>query len=83
MEYAKEINADFCSISAKNSIGIDDLFIQIARKYTGRTDFKFVDSQEELEMLRERKDSNNSKNLEKVSKYSAKNSLLPKILKFF
>jgi small GTP-binding protein len=61
-KYAKEINADFCSISAKNSIGIDDLFIQITKKYTGRTDFKFVDSQEELEMLRERKDSNNSKN---------------------
>ena len=59
-KYAKEINADFCSISAKNSIGIDDLFIQIAKKYTGRADFKFVDSQEELEMLRERKDSNNS-----------------------
>ena len=64
-KYANEINADFCSISAKNSIGIDDLFIQIARKYTGRTDFKFVDSQEELEMLRERKDSNNSKNKSK------------------
>jgi small GTP-binding protein len=59
-KYAKEINADYCSISAKNSIGIDDLFIQIAKKYTGRTDFKFVESQEELEMLRERKDSNNS-----------------------
>lgn len=59
-KYAQEINADFCSISAKNSIGIDDLFIQIAKKYTGRTDFKFVDSQEELEMQRERKDSNNS-----------------------
>ena len=56
-KYAKEINADFCSISAKNSIGIDDLFIQIAKKYTGRADFKFVDSQEELEMLKERKDS--------------------------
>ena len=64
-KYAKEINADFCSISAKNSIGIDDLFIQITKKYTGRTDFKFVDSQEELEMLRERKDSNNSKNKSK------------------
>ena len=64
-KYAKEINADFCSISAKNSIGIDDLFIQIVKKYTGRTDFKFVDSQEELEMLRERKDSNNSKNKSK------------------
>jgi len=58
--YAKQINADFCSISAKNSIGIDDLFIQIAKKYTGRSDFKFVKSQEELEMLRDRKDSNNS-----------------------
>ncbi len=58
-KYAKEINAEFCSISAKNSIGIDNLFIQIAQKYTGRTDFKFVDSQEELEML-ERKDSNKS-----------------------
>ena len=74
-KFAKEINADFCSISAKNSIGIDDLFIQIAKKYTGRTDFKFVDSQEELEMLRKdsglkNKSKSNSMKLTKEKTFS-------------
>ena len=33
--FAKEINAIFVTTSAKNSSGIDDLFIKIAKKYTG------------------------------------------------
>jgi small GTP-binding protein len=32
---ANELGAIFCSTSAKNSHGIDDLFLQIAKKHTG------------------------------------------------
>ena len=35
---AEELNAIYCTTSAKNSIGIDDLFLQIARKFFGTND---------------------------------------------
>ena len=35
---AEELNAIYCTTSAKNSIGIDDLFLQIARKFFGNND---------------------------------------------
>ena len=38
--YANEIGALFCSTSAKTNVGINDLFIQIVKKYTGSEDVK-------------------------------------------
>ena len=35
-QFAEELNAIFCKTSAKDSIGIDDLFFNIAKKYIGK-----------------------------------------------
>ena len=35
-QFADELNAIFCKTSAKDSIGIDDLFFNIAKKYIGK-----------------------------------------------
>ena len=35
-QFAEELNALFCKTSAKDSIGIDDLFFNIAKKYKGK-----------------------------------------------
>jgi len=40
--FAKELNALFCATSARNSIGIDDLFLQIAKKYLGNNDIFII-----------------------------------------
>ena len=42
--FAKEIDAIFATTSAKSSSGIDDLFIQIAKKYTG-CDAELIDDE--------------------------------------
>ena len=56
-KFAKEKNIDFFSVSAKNDYGIEKLFTEIAKKITGRDDFKFC-KKEELNI--QGKDSNNS-----------------------
>ena len=40
--FAGELNAIFCATSARNSIGIDDLFLQIAKKYLGNNDIFII-----------------------------------------
>ena len=45
--YAKEINAMFFSTSAKNYEGINNLFEEIAKKYTGATNVKIIDEEQE------------------------------------
>ena len=46
--YANEIGAIFCVTSAKISSGISDLFLQIARKYTGFDDIKIKNDDEDF-----------------------------------
>lgn len=62
--YAKSIKAIFKSTSAKNAIGIDDLFTVIAKKYL---DPQYVDNsnlnKEEMQM------SNNKITLQKKNNY--------------
>ena len=41
-KFAEDLNAIFCSTSAKESTGIDDLFIQIAKKHTGEDNFTIM-----------------------------------------
>ena len=45
--YAKEINAIFVSTSAKCNEGINELFEEIAKKYTGTKNIKMEDSLEQ------------------------------------
>ena len=42
-KFAEELNAIYCTSSAKNSIGIDDLFLQIAKKYLGNNDIIIIE----------------------------------------
>ena len=56
--YAKEINALYVSTSAKNSNGINNLFEEIAKKYTGATN---VEIKEEGETEPPEDDNNNVK----------------------
>ena len=44
---ATKIGAFFCSTSAKKSHGIDDLFLQIAKKHTGSDDIKIKNNDDE------------------------------------
>ena len=45
--YAKEINEIFVSTSAKCNEGINELFEEIAKKYTGNKNIKMEDSLEQ------------------------------------
>ena len=56
--YAKEINALFAVTSAKNNSGVDDLFIEIAKKYSGADSANRVEEREDAEEYRKiRKES--------------------------
>ena len=56
--YANEINALFALISAKNNFGVDDLFIEIAKKYSGAESANRVEENDEIEEYRKiRKES--------------------------
>ena len=75
-KFAEEMNIDCFRVSAKKDFGIEKLFTQIAKKYTGRIDFKFTSF---LEEINKRKDSNNSEkkiiaksNSVKLKKFSNK-----------
>ena len=57
--YAKEINALYVSTSAKNSNGINNLFEEIAKKYTGSTNVEI--KEEEGETVPPEDDNNNVK----------------------
>ena len=45
--YAKELGALFCTTSAKSRHGIDDLFLQIARKHTGANDIQIKNDEDD------------------------------------
>ena len=57
-EFAKTINALFAVTSAKNNIGVNELFLEIAKKYTGTDSALTVEAKDEIEEFRKiRKES--------------------------
>ena len=48
-EYAKEINALFCSTSAKDNSSVDELFLEIAKKYSGADSVQIIEDKERAE----------------------------------
>ena len=54
--FAKELNAIFISTSAKSSEGINSLFEEIAKKYTGSTNIKIKEDGDEEPNVEEQKD---------------------------
>ena len=71
--FAKEINAIFATTSAKNRSGIDDLFLKIAKKYTG-LDAELIEDENSNELSEIRDVMQNSVTLKKPSKKKAKKS---------
>ena len=61
-DYSKGIGAIFCTTSAKSSVGINDLFIQIARKYTGFDDIQIKNEDEDYSNRSTQTDGKISKN---------------------
>ena len=49
--YANELGAMFCSTSAKNDYGITDLFLQIAKKYTGSDNVRIKNDNEDIPVV--------------------------------
>ena len=54
-KFAEEMNIDFFKTSAKNDFGIEELFSQIAKKYTGRNDFKFTNPIKQRDSINSKK----------------------------
>ena len=50
-KYASELGAMFCSTSAKNDYGITDLFLQIAKKYTGSDNVRIKNDNEDIPVV--------------------------------
>jgi len=50
-KYANELGAMFCSTSAKNDYGITDLFLQIAKKYTGSDNVRIKNDNEDIPVV--------------------------------
>jgi small GTP-binding protein len=48
-KYAKSINAIFARTSAKNNVGVNDLFLEIAKKYTGTDSELTIEQKDEIE----------------------------------
>ena len=53
--YAKELNALFVSTSAKSSEGINSLFEEIAKKYTGSTTITIQEDEKDIQPVDEQK----------------------------
>ena len=57
-EFAAKINAFYAVTSAKNNCGVNDLFLQIAKKYSGSNSATIIEEKEECEEYRKiRKES--------------------------
>ena len=57
-KYAQELNALFAVTSAKNNSGVDDLFLEIARRHTGSESVLTIEERDEIEEIRKvRKES--------------------------
>ena len=70
--FAKELSAIFISTSAKSSEGINSLFEEIAKKYTGSTDIKIKEPGEDEPHAEEQKDTLKIENGEKGKKQRKK-----------
>jgi len=55
--YAKELNALFVSTSAKSSEGINSLFEEIAKKYTGSTTITIQEDEKDIQPVDEQKNT--------------------------
>ena len=60
-EFAEQIGALFFLTSAKNATGINDLFIQFAKKYTGNDDVRIKEKNEEIDVDEGNDKNNNDK----------------------
>ena len=69
-DYAKSIGAIFSLTSAKNSMGINDLFLEISKKHSGADSASLIEEKEEIQEFRKiRKESVLiTKNLKKSKK---------------
>ena len=57
-KYAQELNALFAVTSAKNNLGVEDLFLEIARRHTGSESVLTIEERDEIEEIRKvRKES--------------------------
>ena len=56
-EFAKSIGAIFINCSAKNTYGIEDIFIEIGKKYTGSENIKIKADDNNNEKIEESKDT--------------------------
>ena len=59
--FAKELNAIFVTTSAKSSEGINSLFEEIAKKYSGATNITIKEEEDGEEPLQEQKNTNTVK----------------------
>ena len=69
-KFAQEINAMFYLTSAKNSMGIDDLFFEIAKKHIGRDDItirKGENEDEKVENVVKEDEAEDSKGAMKIT----------------
>ena len=71
-ELAKEIGAFYITISAKNSEGINSLFEEIAKKYTGSTNIKIKEEGDDEPHVEEQKDTVKIENAGKEKKQRRK-----------
>lgn len=55
--FAKELNAIFVSTSAKNSEGINNLFEEIAKKYTGSSTITIKEDEGDVQPVEEQKNT--------------------------
>ena len=55
-KFAEELNALYCSTSAKSSIGINDLFFEIAKKFMGNSNIKVKKEKKEGNEIDEEND---------------------------
>ena len=71
-QYAKEINAMFAVTSAKNNAGVNDLFLEIAKKYSGADSAFAVEEKDEVEDEEVRKVRKESVKITKASQKKGK-----------
>ena len=72
-KFAQENNAIFCQTSAKTSFGINDLFFEIAKKYTGK-DIMKIKNEENIGKITNKNENGNNKNeTMKITKEKTKN----------
>ena len=75
--YAQELGAIFCTTSAKSRHGIDDLFLQIARKHTGANDVQIKNDEDDSPNLFNNQDEDKM-NKNGTMKITKEKTIVPK-----